>query len=406
MYRKKIIDFTENYKPIIWGLFLSTIIFQHIIGSIFIGILITFFFFQLFQNNGIKISKNLLPITIYVVWGISSLLWTTDISNTIDGIITSLPLIVIPLLISQYSDFKIDDFVNSIKVLSYCLLFYFFISFFYSVVLFLNDRHFEHFFYHNFVSIFENNAIYISLAVAICILIIFNSPNNKAKDHLTIIFLSIFLLLLSSKNIIITTLILIIISLFNNKNNSRRLVIVSLIIVVLLLFLIFIDNPIKVRFLSELNYNAQYIWTGQDFYDYKFSGFEIRLFQWRIIVEMIENNQVGILGLGLHNVNYLLNQYFSYYNLYKGYFYINFHNQFLQTLGELGIIGLLILLNIFRVFVSKSVKNKNKIEMMFIILFVIAFLTESFLSRQKGVFLFATLYGLFLKTKNKITDFP
>jgi O-antigen ligase len=400
MYREKIIDFTENYKPIIWGLFLSTIIFKHIIGSIFLGILITLFFLQFSQKKEIRISKKLLPITIYVLWGISSLLWTTDLSNTIDGIITSLPLIVIPLLISQYSDFKIDDFVKSIKVLSYCLLTYFFISFFYAVLLFLNDKNLGHFFYHDFVSIFENNAIYISLAVAICILIIFNSPHNKAKDYLTITFLSVFLLLLSSKNIIITTLILIFVSIFTNKKHIRKATIVFSIIVALLLFLIFIGNPIKARFLSELNFNAQYILTGQDFYDYNFSGFEIRLFQWRILVEMIINNQVGFLGLGLHNVNYLLDQYFSYYNLYKGYFYINFHNQFLQTLGELGIIGLLILLNVFRVFISKSFLNKNKIEIMFTLLFVIAFLTESYLSRQKGVFLFATLYGLFLKTKN------
>ena len=400
MYRKKIIDFTDKNKSFIWGLFLSTIIFQHIIGSIFLGILITFSFFQFFQNKEINCCKNLLPITIYVVWGISSLLWTTDISNTINGIISSLPLILIPLLISQYSDFKMDDFIKSSKVLSYCLLFYFFISFFYAVLLFLNDKNLGHFFYHDFVSIFENNAIYISLAVAICILIIFNSPHNKAKDYLTITFLSIFLLLLSSKNIIITTLILIFVSIFINKKQIRKATIVFSIIVVLLLFLIFINNPIKARFLSELNFNAQYIWTGQDFYDYKFSGFEIRFFQWRILVEMIINNQVGFLGLGLHNVNYLLDQYFSYYNLYKGYFYINFHNQFLQTLGELGIIGLLILLNVFRVFISKSFLNKNKIEIMFTLLFLIAFLTESFLSRQKGVFLFATLYGLFLKTKN------
>ena len=217
---------------------------------------------------------------------------------------------------------------------------------------------------------------------------------------MTITFLSVFLLLLSSKNIIITTLILIFVSIFTNKKHIRKATIVFSIIVALLLFLIFIGNPIKARFLSELNFNAQYILTGQDFYDYNFSGFEIRLFQWRILVEMIINNQVGFLGLGLHNVNYLLDQYFSYYNLYKGYFYINFHNQFLQTLGELGIIGLLILLNVFRVFISKSFLNKNKIEIMFTLLFVIAFLTESYLSRQKGVFLFATLYGLFLKTKN------
>ena len=69
--------------------------------------------------------------------------------------------------------------------------------------------------------------------------------------------------------------------------------------------------------LKELNINLNFVLQGQDFYNYNFSGFEVRLFQWRIMNEMIVNNQVGLLGLGLNNVNYLIEQYFNYYNLYS-----------------------------------------------------------------------------------------
>jgi O-antigen ligase len=165
-------------------------------------------------------------------------------------------------------------------------------------------------------------------------------------------------------------------------------------ITLVILFLTISNNPIKERFLNELNFNLNYIWLGQDFYNYTFSGFEIRFFQWRLMKEMIENNQMGIFGLGLNNVNYLLEQYFSYYNLYKGYFYINFHNQYLQTLGELGYVGLALLLNIFAGSIYSAFKYKNKYQMAIILLFMTAFFTESFLSRQKGVLLFAIIYSL------------
>jgi O-antigen ligase len=182
--------------------------------------------------------------------------------------------------------------------------------------------------------------------------------------------------------------------LFINKGNRNGFYIILFTISLVILFLTISNNPIKERFLNELNFNLNYIWHGQDFYNYTFSGFEIRFFQWRLMKEMIENNQMSIFGLGLNNVNYLLEQYFSYYNLYKGYFYINFHNQYLQTLGELGYVGLALLLNIFVGSIYSAFKNKNKYQMVFILLFMTAFFTESFLSRQKGVFLFAIIYSL------------
>jgi O-antigen ligase len=113
--------------------------------------------------------------------------------------------------------------------------------------------------------------------------------------------------------------------------------------------------------------------------------------------EMIVNNQVGLLGLGLNNVNYLIEQYFNYYNLYKGYFHLNFHNQYFQTIGELGFIGLLLLLVIYFISFYYALIKNNIFQIVIIILFFAAFFTESFLSRQKGVFLFVTIFSIMHK---------
>ncbi len=387
----------EKNKPIIWGLFLSTIIFKYAVGNIFLAILFLFFIIQSIQNKKIIFNSILLPIAIYFLWGIVSLFWTTDFSNTIKGISSTLPLIIIPILISQYSEFEVDDLRRSIRIFSSSLLLYFLVCFAYASLLFLNDKQYTHFFYHDLVSVFNNNAIYISLAVAVCILFNYSFPNKTKKDYFILAILVFFLLVLSSKNIIITTFLLILISSYINKANRKVVFLITFVFIAIILFLTISENPIKQRFLNELNFNISYIWFGQDFYNYKFSGFEIRFFQWRSIKEMIENDQVGILGLGLNNVNYLLDQYFSYYNLYKGYFHLNFHNQYLQTLGELGYVGLGLLLNIFIESIYMAFKYRNKYNAVIIILFMTAFFTESFLCRQKGIYLFVTIFSIIHK---------
>ncbi|MCG2610363.1 O-antigen ligase family protein [Flavobacterium sp. SM15] len=327
---------------------------------------------------------------VFFLFGALSLFWTTNVSVTAKGIYSTLPLAIIPVLLSQYSRFNTSDLRKTIRVFSLCLLLYFLACFINATILFFKDHSFSHFFYHGLVSLFENNAIYISLAVAVCILIGINLPNNTVKDYVVIALLGVFLFFLSSKNIIVSTFFLSLITLFNHKENRKKVLVISTVLLVALLVLIVFDNPVKQRFIRELSVNADFVWIGQDFYNYKFSGFEVRLFQWRIMGEMIQNHQIGIFGLGLYNIDYLLNQYFSYYNLYKGYFYINFHNQYLQTLGELGFIGLGLLFWLF----FKAFRFKNAYQLVVIMLFMIAFFTESFLSRQKGVFLFATMYSL------------
>lgn len=401
---EKIIAFTDKNKSIILGLFLCTTIFKHAIANIFLAILIVLFFLNWVYKKSIFFNKSILLISLYFLWGASSLIWTTDFSNTIRGIGITLPLLLIPILISQYSNFRTDDLRKTIKVFSIGLLSYMLICLLNAGLLFIKDKHFSHFFYHDLVSLFDNNAIYISLAVATCILFIFNLPTKKNIDYLILFFLGVFLLLLASKNLIVTTFLLTVLSLFKSKNTLKTGAIISTVLMLIVLMVMFIENPIKDRFQDELNLNLYYVLNGQDFYDYKFNGIEVRLFQWRLMGEMIMNNQIGIFGLGLHNIDYLLSQYFNYYNLYKGYFQINFHNQYLQTLGEIGFIGLALLLSIFIHTIYNAIKYGNHYKMLFVLLFLASFFTESFLSRQKGVFLFATIYSLLFIHNNLIEN--
>lgn len=393
----------DTHKPIILGLFLSSQILGHAVGNIALFLLLSLFLFTVISEKKISLDKFLFPILLYFLWGLVSVFWTTSVSDTLSGVGKTIGLLVIPLFLSQQSKITSQDLKKTFDIFSYSLLIYFLILLVRACFLYSQDYNTTYFFYHNLVSLFKNNAIYISLFVGICLLVKINLPNKNNFDKMVIFLLSVFLVLLASKNLIISTGILLVFSKirmkFKNEISFKNTIVPILIITVFALTLIVFNNPIKQRFLDETSLNIGYVMTQDDFSDFEFNGSNLRIFQWRVVYEMVDSNQLGFLGLGLNNVDYLTEQYFSYYNVYQGYMPMNFHNQYLQTFGELGVIGSLLLFSIFLFLFRKSFTDKNIIILVIGVLIVFSFFTESYLSRQKGILLFSTCYSLLMRYK-------
>ncbi|WP_019975509.1 O-antigen ligase family protein [Empedobacter brevis] len=401
--KSQILKLIEQNKTLIWGLFLSSLIPGHAINSILLIIVSTIFFITIFLKKKINLYLCILPFIVLFMWGILSYFWSTYPPQTLSSFGKTIGLLIIPLAISQYKKFSIKELNITISIFSYSLIAYFFISLIHSTYLFILHRSINVFFYHDLVSIFNNNAIYIALFSSICLLIKFNLPNKTKLDYCIVILLLIFLILLSSKNLIVTTACLLIISSLYKKKNLYLNKKFAFLFIILCGVILFVDNPIKQRFLDETILNLDQILYGQDFSDFEFNGSNLRIFHWRIVFEMINNNQLGFLGTGLGNIDYLTEQYFHYYNLYKGYFAMNFHNQYLQTFGELGVVGLFILLFIFVFSIYKSIKTNNIFLFTVAIILILAFFTESYLNRQKGLIVFTSiicLLSILTYTKN------
>ena len=79
----------------------------------------------------------------------------------------------------------------------------------------------------------------------------------------------------------------------------------------------------------------------------------------------------------------------------EGYQKKNFHNQYIQVFSELGFIGFVFLILILFVNLKNALKNKDFTHIVFAILMISLFLTESFLWRQRGVVFFTAFYCLF-----------
>ncbi len=117
---------------------------------------------------------------------------------------------------------------------------------------------------------------------------------------------------------------------------------------------------------------------------------------WSSSISLIKERP--LMGFGPNgSQNFLEKKYLE--NGYSNLKGLNSHNQFLTTTLNQGILGLLILMSIFFTTFYIGVKQKNMQTMLCVLVLFLAFMTESVLIRQKGVFLFAIIMGLIMKSK-------
>jgi O-antigen ligase len=269
------------------------------------------------------------------------------------------------------------------------------------------------------------NAIHMSVFVAIAFFYFFTKQVKSKADTFFSVLLFAFILLLSSKNIILVVLLLTLIYIFFFSKTAHKLRLRNLIVFGLLLIIVFSMGRIKDRFKVEFQSNTDkslsadviegippgvhYIsikeaWTNPTFTpnDY-FNGTAFRVYQFRIFIELIKENNAFFTGFGLNASYPKIKEKATQYNLYmgvindsdSGYQTKNFHNQYVQNFAELGVFGFVLLLILLVVNIKNAIKSKDFVHFAFAFLMISLFLTESFLWRQRGVVFFTIMYCLF-----------
>ena len=126
-----------------------------------------------------------------------------------------------------------------------------------------------------------------------------------------------------------------------------------------------------------------------------FAGTAFRVYQIRIFKEMLQEDSILLTGYGLNATDFKIVEKGVLHNLYSDYGKKNFHNEYIQIFAELGIFGMLLLLSMLFVNIKNAIKTKDFVLISFAVLTISLFLTESFLSRQRGIVFFTVLYCLF-----------
>ncbi|OYU81321.1 MAG: hypothetical protein CFE23_04295 [Flavobacterium sp. BFFFF1] len=282
---------------------------------------------------------------------------------------------------------------------------------------YLRDGNSDVFFFHNLVTL-DLSAIYMACFASFAL---FHFVAEKKKGLLekgSIALLITFVILLSSKSIIFIDVLLIICYYIYFSKTPKS--VKALTIVVSSLFLIFSIVYIKqVRERVLLEYetafvdntiskdagNARYkmynislhqAWNEDKFQNNNYlPGTALRIFQIRIFKEMLYEQDIFFTGFGLSASQDQIRNKVKEHNLYPGNGEFNFHNQYVQTFAELGVFAFAILLLMMFLNIRNAFLKKDFIHIVFAFTMIMLFLTDSFLTRQRGIIFFLTLYCLF-----------
>jgi O-antigen ligase len=418
----------ENSLFLLILLLLITIPFPYFINNILLGFFVIFSILKLKKGNFNNSTALLLPIGLFGLMCLSYF-WSIDKEETIAAIPKEIVLFLIPVAFLINKKFSKDQVDKIKKYYSYSMVILSMFFLIRAIVRFIISHETRTFFYHG-----ENeldyglvpkllNAIHVSVFVAIGFFYFISKKTKTNYDYLASGILFGFILLLSSKNIILVVTGLTLLYFFYFSKSSHKLRLRNLIVFGILVGLIFSYGRIKDRFLTEFQANTKKslsanvvegipegvhfvslkeAWTNETFTpnDY-FPGTAFRVYQVRIFVELLKENNIFFTGFGLNASYPKILEKANQYDLYKGvggdtgYQNKNFHNQYVQNFAELGIFGLLALLGILFINFKNAIISKDFVHFAFAILMISLFLTETFLWRQRGVVFFTLFYCLF-----------
>ena len=420
LFKRIIINTKDGDLFIFILLVLITIPFVNILNSISIGILFTTALFFLKKNNFKTETALLLPMLLYVLM-VLSFFWSIDKFTTTKSLSKEICLLLIPLVFIFSNKILKQQKEKIIKYYSYSIVLfsiYFIVRAF--IKYFSSDSNV--FFSHELVTK-ELNAVHYSIFVSFSLLYFITQETNTIKTVLIQLFLISFLILLQSKIVIITTVFLTSLYFFfySKSANKMRLRNIVMLGIVFFSFLFFNRIKEKIEFEFQLNkdnnightvipkeivgdriISMKEAWEKDKFEQTDFfSGASFRMYQFRIFLEIMNEENVFFQGLGLNASYKKIEEKGLKYNVYKGnettegYQKKNFHNQYIQVFAELGIVGFVLLLLILFINLKNALKNKDFVHIAFAILMISLFLTESFLWRQRGVVFFIVFYCLF-----------
>lgn len=277
----------------------------------------------------------------------------------------------------------------------------------------------EVFFYHNLVSQYDTNAVYVALYSFFSIgLLLFYNWETFFRKQFIIVRVALlalqlgYFLLLSSRMLILLMLVFMIpyfLFRFLNQRLSRlQLSVLTLSIVLAFASIFAFDNPVRDRFEELFNKDFSIV-TLDDYSNIKeasFSNVTLRLFLWRLGIENVNEKKLWLTGAGSGDAQKLQNEKLREYNfpnideepvLRTPIFNANLHNMFLQTLLMVGIPGVIFLLIIF--FTPFYHINKLAIQPWFVVFHISSFffmMQESMLQTQAGTVYYTLFYSIFI----------
>tara|TARA_R110002096_G_scaffold360605_1_gene553565 strand:- start:2509 stop:3774 length:1266 start_codon:yes stop_codon:yes gene_type:complete len=253
--------------------------------------------------------------------------------------------------------------------------------------------------YHYIASNINISAIYLSLFVSLatCFLMLdlLEKENYKLKvkskvKWLWLFGLITFLFLLSARTILLTSSLIIYLFLFKYAKAKKKLplfIIASVISFFSLSIIVYNNDVLRLRVTSAFMFHEDAKYFG--------GGLSSRFHQWAsIFQELLNNNLFYGVSIGdIHEKYMIAYQNFNLEWALENNF--NSHNMYLEILFSNGLLGVFVLLFLFIESIRMAFKYRDLKYKLFLVLFMIAGITESLLSRQYGLIYFLIFNSLF-----------
>ncbi len=391
--------------------FISLVFSFRAVSSISTGLLILWGILYTKQQTGAIFHKNLVNLfyiacIIYFLFLLISFFFTQYSAEAWRQILLKSGLILVPLAVccSGYinsSSRKKLLFAYSVILTAACL---FCIGM--AISHFIRTGDDSHFFYHTLVSPLRQHAVYFSILIFFAILFLLESAKSRQwlfhpVVHFNILaFFAFFLILLSSKLVIAfwgIYLLYYFATIGHLAKRSKAAVTLSALVVIVTGMLIFTThNPVSSRFKDIFQGNLSLF--NKDKYhpqDY-FNGLQFRLLQWKLVPEILNDQQSWWTGVGPANSQTILAQKYIARNMYsgntgsadKGYLLYNSHNQFLESLLKNGVPGAMCVLLMFLALLRIAWLKKRRLLTFTVLLLLLYSLTEAVLETQYGLLIF------------------
>ena len=251
--------------------------------------------------------------------------------------------------------------------------------------------------------------LYLSFALNILFYYFFSSSKPKQIKRIIVGIAFVigfyFLVILSVRMTLAATTVALVIQVFSLKHSivmkSITVSVITLVLVIAYQYNTTLQKRINylTQFSLEYNYNE----------DWAYEGLALRFMNWECSLNVALDNFYT--GVGISNVQehldscYLENKFGSilFFTRTNGNPF-NSHNFYLQTFVASGFLGLIICIAITIGLLYHSIKKRNELFFIFLILFFMQGLTESLLYREKGIYFFAIFCSVFLWKQNTIFD--
>lgn len=236
-------------------------------------------------------------------------------------------------------------------------------------------------------------SLFVSLSMVFLMYVSCNKEQKKLVSillHVAIAALCIFLLLLLSRTAIATTIIVLLIYAWKLKK-ARALYVIAGIVIVAFSFMT-LNKEFQTKLAEVTSFNEQ----QNDFW----GGTGIRLLIWDCASKVIANNPIIGVGAGdeMDELTLCYQIYMKNQLLVSGQQF-HAHNMFLQSLVRSGVVGFALFLLALVYAINYALKRKNTLFLLFISVFLLLGLTESYFQLNIPVILFAFFNSCLLKTR-------